>query len=264
MAGSHLQRTTTIGLPCPNNNNNNKIIIITRLCSAWSPVCGAIYDHGCRPGHPVADHCSGRSCPPVCDWSASRGGQPIMPCFLPWFVAGIHGFFCLTKTRPLNSDMAAPYSLIVSLIHAVALVPPMFGGHFVVYGVARAAEAGLCAMAPSVFVPVFALTSFEWRYHRIYDGDGTRSGRRKWIGGGVFKTAPDLACFAFPTHRTWHVALFFLLDQAVCCYCHFLTPTVEFSAAKLMRHVAWGALNTKVASIVHCGAMGSVWPVSER
>ena len=45
------------------------------------------------------------------------------------------------------------------------------------------------------------------------------------------------------------ILIFFVADQAVCLYCYICTPSSQFSTRRILTHVVWGFLNTKVEYI---------------
>ena len=46
------------------------------------------------------------------------------------------------------------------------------------------------------------------------------------------------------------VLFFFLVDQALCVYCHAFTPSKKFPLKETLTHVVWGFLNTKTYTLV--------------
>ena len=46
------------------------------------------------------------------------------------------------------------------------------------------------------------------------------------------------------------VICFFLVDQALCVYCHAFTPSKKFPLKETLTHAVWGFLNTKTYTLV--------------
>lgn len=102
----------------------------------------------------------------------------------------------------------APYSLFVSFTLAFAMGPP----HFIA---AYSINFGLKWLAEELAVQLPVLQ-------------------------GLGQAAPPTIAFT-----TAAIASFFLIDFAVCCYCHFFTDSITYTWRKTGTHMIYGFLNCK-------------------
>ena len=113
--------------------------------------------------------------------------------------------------------LVAPYSLFVSLALALALCPPIYGCHYLVYSLLGAASSALAPGLCSQFVTDI-VTSLD----------------------------PYLHISITPLF----ILAFFTLDQLACLYCHLMTPCKHFTARETLTHVVWGFRSTKTYTLV--------------
>jgi len=112
--------------------------------------------------------------------------------------------------------IVAPYSLFVSFTLALALAPPIYACHYIAFSLIQVFASILAKLLPS-FVLTFAISLSPYLHLPI---------------GPVF------------------IVGFFIVDQALCLYCHLFTPSKKFTLKETLIHVVWGFLNTKTYTIV--------------
>ena len=112
--------------------------------------------------------------------------------------------------------LIAPYSLFVSLTLAAALAPPIYFCHYIVFSLMAST-----AMIISEILPSFVTDS-------------------------LVTVTPYLSLSIGPTF----ILAFFIIDQAICLYCHLMTPCKKFSIKETMIHIIWGFMNTKTYTLV--------------
>merc|ERR1712037_297203 len=112
--------------------------------------------------------------------------------------------------------LIAPYSLFVSMALAAALAPPIYLSHYLSFSLIQTGASIIAAVAPEMVVNLFASLQ---PYCQLPIGP------------------------AF-------VICFFLVDQALCVYCHAFTPSKKFPLKETLTHVVWGFLNTKTYTLV--------------
>ena len=124
----------------------------------------------------------------------------------------------LTATLLLSSVqfLIAPYSLFVSLALALALAPPIYLSHYIVFSLLYGLSSLLTAGLPSPILSVLATLQ------------------------------PVTTVTIGPTF----ISLFFVYDQLCCLYCNYFTPARQFSARETLVHAVWGFLNTKTYTLV--------------
>ena len=126
--------------------------------------------------------------------------------------------------------LVAPYSLFVSLALALALSPPIYCCHYLVYSLLGAASTGITNLFPQ----------------------------------NVIEIATNLDSYLNICITPMFILAFFTLDQLACLYCHLLTPCKQFTIKETLTHVVWGFLNTKTYTLVvllHMMAAGLRVPV---
>merc|ERR550517_1994755 len=123
-----------------------------------------------------------------------------------------------TATLLLASSqfLIAPYSLFVSIALAVALAPPIYLSHYVSFSLIQASASIIAAVTPD----------------------------------SVLSLPAALQPYCHLTIGPAFVICFFLVDQALCVYCHTFTPSKKFPLKETLTHVVWGFLNTKTYTLV--------------
>ena len=111
----------------------------------------------------------------------------------------------------------APYSLFVSFALCLALAPPIYLCHYMVFTLLTSLTNLVSPLLWSL-VPDMAMTTIQ-----------------PWLSVNI---SP-----AF-------IILFFLADQLLCLYCHLMTPCKQFTLKETLTHVIWGFLNTKTYTLV--------------
>ena len=112
--------------------------------------------------------------------------------------------------------LIAPYSLFVSLTLAAALAPPIYFCHYIVFTILTSTTTILSELSPASVTQTFDAVS------------------------------PYLNLAIGPTF----ILAFFVFDQAICLYCHLMTPCKKFTIKETLIHVTWGFLNTKTYTLV--------------
>ena len=112
--------------------------------------------------------------------------------------------------------LVAPYSLFVSLALALALCPPIYCCHYLVYSLLGAASTAVTGLCPQYVTDL--VTSLD----------------------------PYLHISITPMF----ILAFFTFDQLACLYCHLMTPCKQFTVRETLTHVVWGFLNTKTYTLV--------------
>jgi len=126
-------------------------------------------------------------------------------------ISAAYGDVKLSLILSLAQFVVAPYSLFVSFALLIALAPPIYASHYIAFaGIRKCAEIVLSTLNLDIAL---------------------------------------LDVLSVPINVEFIVA-FFIIDQALCCYCHFLTPSKEFTVKETIIHCIWGFINTKTYHVV--------------
>merc|ERR1712110_2776 len=131
-------------------------------------------------------------------------------------VTASQGLLVLTLVISSLQFLVAPYSLFVSLALALALCPPIYCCHYLVYSLLGAASTAVAGLCPQYVTDL--VTSLD----------------------------PYLHISITPMF----ILAFFTMDQLACLYCHLMTPCKQFTVRETLTHVVWGFLNTKTYTLV--------------
>ena len=112
--------------------------------------------------------------------------------------------------------VVAPYSLFVSAALAVALAPPIYASHYIAFNLLQSSAALV-----SYFVPP-----------------------------SIISFLANVTPYLYLTIGPAFIISFFVLDQGMCFYCHYFTPSKSFTTKETLVHVVWGFLNTKTYTLV--------------
>ena len=128
-------------------------------------------------------------------------------------VTAIRGDLPATLLLSSAQFLLAPYSLFVSLALALALAPPIYLCHYIVFSVLACLSSLLTwPISPSILSSLQPFTSLS--------------------------ISPSF------------IALFFLYDQLCCLYCNYFTPAKKFGIRETLTHAIWGFINTKTYTLV--------------
>ena len=133
-------------------------------------------------------------------------------CVISAWYGNVMGTILLSSIQFL----VAPYSLFVSAALAVALAPPIYASHYVAFNLLQSS---------------FILVSYL-------------------IPDPMFSLLAQITPYLYLTIGPKFILCFFIVDQAMCVYCHYFTPSKTFTIKETLIHVVWGFLNTKTYTLV--------------
>jgi len=134
-------------------------------------------------------------------------------CFYTAWYGNVYGTLAISALQ----FVVAPYSLFVSFGMAVALLPPIYMSHYLAFGLIEKSASLLQAYV----LPSFVTSNLS--------------------SIAVFMNLPINPAF---------ILVFFIIDQSLCFYIHFFTPSKKFTSQETLIHAVWGFLNTKTYTIV--------------
>ena len=140
---------------------------------------------------------------------------------LGMIVSAWYGNVGATLLMSLVQVVVAPYSLFAAFSLFVALSPAMYAPHTVAFVGLPWLAGGASSLISPMLGPEAVATAVAFHNERL--------------------------CFAV---TGWMVVAFLVVDQVLCVYCHWWTPTVEFTAKKTAKHIIWGFLNCKTFYLV--------------
>eukprot|EP00736_Rhodelphis_marinus_P003877 Rmarinus@m.4915 len=162
--------------------------------------------------HPSSHNCLG-----AIDWYCFQLAALFvvrLACIYTAWHGSVQGTFLLSVLQ----FAIAPYSLFVALSLTIALAPPIYLAHYLSCALVHV----MTYAAATVLSPMFLISPEDGYATLIFES-----------------TLPG-----------WFIVLFFLSDQLLCLYCHYLTPSVPFTPRKTLTHIFWGFLNTKTYYLV--------------
>lgn len=146
-------------------------------------------------------------------------------------VSAWQGNLPLTLLLASIQFLVVPYSLFVSLCLAVALIPPIYLSHYIIFSIFQVVTYLITLVCPTTALQLLSgLTQY----------------------------------FYLPIGPAF-VLGFFIVDQVLCIYCHTCTPSKQFPLCETLTHAFWGFLNTKTYTLVvllhmmNCGLTIPVW-----
>ena len=132
-------------------------------------------------------------------------------------VTAWYGSVCGTLIVGLLQFFVAPYSFFASAALAISLAPFIYGIHYITFGMLQSTVSIIFSLLPASILSIF--TSYISPY--LYLPIGPR-----------------------------FIALFFFLDQLICLYIQFCTPSKNSTVKETLAHIVWGFLNTKTCILV--------------
>ena len=112
--------------------------------------------------------------------------------------------------------VVAPYSILVALAQAIALILPLYSAHYASFLVMKNVLAIIAHNTPD-----FIMEKLCW-------------------------SLPFLHIQFTP----FFIAAYFFLDTILCFYCHFFHSQNNFSLQKTVKHIVWGFINAKSYTLI--------------